>query len=89
MNLINELKSVLFIFSRTDKQKIFLVVLIQILLSILDLIGVAIFGIIGTITVYGIQSKATGFRVTKILEFFNLLDWFRNLSEYFFILLIY
>ena len=72
MNSINALKSILFIFSRGDKQKIFLVVLIQILLSILDLIGVAIFGVIGAITVYGIQSKATGIRVSKVLEFFNL-----------------
>jgi len=72
MNLISGLKSILFIFSRTDKQKIFLVVLIQILLSVLDLIGVAIFGVIGAITVYGIQSKTTGTRVTKVIEFFNI-----------------
>jgi len=72
MNLINGLKSILFIFSRIDKLKIFLVVLIQILLSVLDLVGVAIFGVIGAIAVYGIQSKTTGTRVANVLEFFNI-----------------
>jgi len=72
MNQLAGLKSILFIFSRSDKKKIFLVILIQILLSLLDLAGVAIIGVIGAVTIYGIQSKTTGNKVTQVLEFFNI-----------------
>jgi hypothetical protein len=40
MNILQSLKNLAFIFSRRDKQKLFLVSMIQILLSILDLIAV-------------------------------------------------
>ena len=59
-------------FPRKDKEKLIVVSLIQVLLSFLDLIGVAIMGVIGAIAVYGIQSKSAGDRVTKILELLNL-----------------
>ena len=72
MNLIKDLKKILQIFSYKDQQKLFLVSLIQVVLAALDLLGVAIIGIIGAVTVYGIQSKGTGDRVLTILEFFNL-----------------
>ena len=72
MNLIKDLKKILQIFSYKDQQKLFLVSLIQVVLAALDLLGVAIIGIIGAVTVYGIQSKGTGDRVLTILEFLNL-----------------
>ena len=72
MNLIKDLKKILQIFSYKDQQKLFLVSLIQVVLAALDLLGVAIIGIIGAVTVYGIQSKGTSDRVLTILEFFNL-----------------
>jgi hypothetical protein len=38
----------------------------------LDLIGVALVGVIGAITIYGVQSKSAGNRVLSVLEFLNL-----------------
>ena len=72
MNLITELQKVFSIFSRKDQQKLKLATSIQIFLAALDLLGVAIIGIIGAITVYGIQSKETGSRTLKIIEFLNI-----------------
>ena len=72
MNIIQELKKILYVFSYKDQQKLLLVTFIQVFLAALDLLGVAIIGIIGAVTVYGIQSKGTGDRVLTILEFFNL-----------------
>ena len=63
MNLIKDLKKILHLFSYKDQQKLLLVTFIQIVLAALDLLGVAIIGIIGAITVYGIQSKGTSDRV--------------------------
>ena len=72
MNLIYELRNISFIFSKKDKKKLIFVAAIQILLSILDLIGVALIGVIGAITIYGVQSKSAGNRVSSVLEFLNL-----------------
>jgi len=72
MNLIKDLKKILHLFSYKDQQKLLLVTFIQVFLAALDLLGVAIIGIIGAVTVYGIQSKGTGDRVLTILEFLNL-----------------
>ena len=72
MNLINELRDIAFIFSQKDKRKLVYVAIIQIFLSMLDLIGVALIGVIGAITIYGVQSKSAGNRISSVLEFLNL-----------------
>ena len=72
MNILQSLKSLTFIFPRKDKEKLIIVSVIQIILSFLDLIGVAIMGVIGAVAVYGIQSKSAGDRVTKLLELLHL-----------------
>jgi ABC-type branched-subunit amino acid transport system ATPase component len=72
MNLIYELRDIAFIFSQRDKKRLVYVAIIQILLSMLDLIGVALVGVIGAITIYGVQSKSAGNRVLSVLEFLNL-----------------
>ena len=83
MKIIQSLRNLAFIFPRRDKQKLLLVSLIQILLSILDLIGVAIMGVIGAIAIYGIQSRSAGDRVLKLLEYLNLDDLtFQNQIAY-------
>jgi ABC-type multidrug transport system fused ATPase/permease subunit len=55
-----------------DKYKIILVALGQILLSFLDLLGVALIGVIGALTIRGVSNQAPGERVSKVLEFLNL-----------------
>ena len=54
------------IFSKTERIKILLVVFIQIFLGLLDLIGVVIIGIIGSLAITGVSSGAPGNR-TKVL----------------------
>ena len=70
--LFKQLKEALSVYSKRDREKLFLVALSQVLLAILDLVGVALLGIIGALSVYGIQSKSPGSRVNEVLELINL-----------------
>jgi ATP-binding cassette, subfamily B, bacterial PglK len=63
--LLNNCRNLL---TRADQRKIVVVAIVQILLSVLDLVGVAIIGVIGALTVNGIQSKPAGSRVTSVLQ---------------------
>ena len=58
--------------SKKDQIKIIFVLLIQFLLGILDLIGVAILGFIGALSFSGVQSQAPGHRTLSLLNFFGL-----------------
>ena len=58
--------------SLRDRRKLGLVVLVQILMGILDLVAVAIIGLLGALTVTGIQSAETGGRVANVLEYLRL-----------------
>ena len=58
--------------SSADKTKIILIVSIQILLGLLDLIGVGLIGVIGALSVSGIRSDKPGDRVSYLLNLFNL-----------------
>ena len=60
------------LFPKQDKLKIIYVTLIQIFLGVLDLIGIAIIGILSALAINGLQSRPAGDRVTKILDFINL-----------------
>jgi ABC-type multidrug transport system fused ATPase/permease subunit len=60
------------IFSKSDQRKIGAVVLLQILLGGLDLLGVALIGVIGALAVTGIQSAEPGNRVGALLEMLQL-----------------
>lgn len=60
------------IFSSQDRRKISLVVLIQILVGLLDLLGVALIGVIGALAVTGIQSATPGNRVSSLLQYLHL-----------------
>lgn len=55
-----------------DRKKVSLATTAQILLTILDLLGVALIGVIGALSINGIQSKKAGGRVAQLLEFLNL-----------------
>ena len=55
-----------------DRYKIGLLALIQIVLSFLDLAGVAVIGMIGAITINGSASRLPGDRVSSILELLHL-----------------
>lgn len=58
--------------SRRDKIKVSYVVAIQIFLSFLDLVGIALVGILGALSINGIKSSSPGDRTMSVLSFFNL-----------------
>jgi ABC-type multidrug transport system fused ATPase/permease subunit len=69
---IPTIKECLTLFSRKDKQKIFLVTSIQVFLGVLDLMSIVIIGVLTSIAINGLQSRPAGNRVTAVIEFFNL-----------------
>lgn len=60
------------ILSRADRVKITGIVVVQLLFGLLDLVGVALIGVLGTLSITGIQSKNPGTRVSSVLNFLNL-----------------
>lgn len=61
--------------SRRDQKKISLVVFVQISLGLLDLIGVALVGILGVLAINGIKSQEAGGRVSQVIRFLGLEDF--------------
>jgi ABC-type multidrug transport system fused ATPase/permease subunit len=47
---------------------------VQVFLGILDLLGVAVIGLLGALSLNGVQARPPGDRVSAFLEFFGLLD---------------
>ena len=64
------IKNCLVAFSKSDRRKILLISLLQTVLNLLDLVGVAIIGVIGSLAVSGLESIPPAGRVYSILEFF-------------------
>ena len=60
------------ILSRNDQRKIILVTLLQMVMSLLDLAGVAFIGILGALAVNGIESKKQGTTVSSVLRLFHI-----------------
>jgi ABC-type multidrug transport system fused ATPase/permease subunit len=58
--------------NKPDKIKVILMTLAQILFSLLDLIGVALFSILGSLAVTGTSSRNNGDRVESVLNFLQL-----------------
>jgi hypothetical protein len=63
------------IFDRRDQRKLYTVTIVQSFLGLLDLIGVALLGVIGALTITGVQSQEPGARVSRILQFLNLNEY--------------
>jgi ABC-type multidrug transport system fused ATPase/permease subunit len=60
------------VLSKSDKRKLYAVVLIQIMLGALDLVGVGLIGVIGSLAISGVGSKQPGNRVQWLLDTLNL-----------------
>ena len=56
----------------SDRRKVSVVVVIQIVLGGLDLLGVALIGVVGALAVSGVQSHKPGNRVSAVLNFIGL-----------------
>lgn len=63
------------VFSRRERTKLLIITGIQISLSFLDLLGVALIGVLGALSVNGVQSKQPGDRVFRVLEFLQIEDF--------------
>ena len=57
---------------RRDLGKILIVIAIQVSLSILDLLGVALIGVLGALTVNGVQSRNPSGTISNILEYIGI-----------------
>jgi ATP-binding cassette, subfamily B, bacterial PglK len=68
----SSIRLVLSILDRRDRFLIFIVALIQIFLGILDLIGIALIGVVGSLAVTGISSQARGNSVSRVLDLLRL-----------------
>lgn len=75
-NLISIIPSVVLrsvkILKKNQRRKVFLIVLVQSSLGLLDLAGVAAVGLVGALAVTGVQSKVPGNRVGQVLDLLNL-----------------
>jgi ABC-type multidrug transport system fused ATPase/permease subunit len=55
-----------------EKRKLVIISLVQVALAAFDLIAIAIVGILGSLTITGISSRAPGTKVSSVLDFFHL-----------------
>jgi ABC-type multidrug transport system fused ATPase/permease subunit len=60
------------VLTRSEKKKLISVTIVQVALGFLDLIGIALVGILGALAVVGVQSRDPGNRVNSALNFLNL-----------------
>jgi len=65
---------ILRLFPKSDRKKIFLVVALNIILGFLDLLGVAAIGLLGALTVTGVQSQEPSERISTVLELLRIQD---------------
>lgn len=56
----------------SDKRKIPIVMIAQVFLALIDLLGVAIIGVVGALAVSGVSTGSPGLRVSRVLSFFGL-----------------
>jgi ABC-type multidrug transport system fused ATPase/permease subunit len=71
-NPISIVKSALQLLPKRDKRLLAIASVFQVGLSFLDLAGVALIGVLGSLSVNGVQSKQPGDKVNRVLIFLNL-----------------
>ena len=64
----------LLILRSADRTRLIIVVSVQVFLGLLDLFGVAVIGLLGALSLNGVQARPPGDRVSAFLEVFGLLD---------------
>ncbi len=70
--IADKLKRCILILEKRDRNRFFLIVWIQTLLGFLDLIGVAVIGVIGALAVNGIQSRNPGETVSQVMNILQI-----------------
>ena len=74
LRILQIIVSCLKILPKKDRRKYWIILFIQASLGILDLIGVSLLGVVGALSIRGIQSQPPGDRVTRILEILRVND---------------
>ncbi len=74
MSVLRSIGDCLGILSKRDQHKYVQVIVIQVLLGVLDLMGVAVIGVIGLVTVKGVQSQEASGAALRVLSFAGLSD---------------
>jgi ABC-type multidrug transport system fused ATPase/permease subunit len=69
---VADLKKIILLFDSKDRLKLFFTTAIQIFISIFDLVGLVLIGLLGTVVISGFQSSSIGNREAYILGLFNL-----------------
>jgi ATP-binding cassette subfamily C protein len=72
LGLLETFKTVLKLLNRKDRYKYLLVMLIQAVLGLLDLLGVALAGVMASLAVTGVQSQAPSGRILDFLSLISL-----------------
>ena len=67
-SLYSTLLEAIGILHRRDRNKIFFVIVLQVILGLVDLVGIAIIGVLGSLAVSGVQGQQPGERVGSVLE---------------------
>jgi len=60
--------------SRSEIRRVRLIALVQLMLAVLDLVGVIALGLVGSLAVYGIQSRAPEGRIGSVIQILGLED---------------
>jgi ABC-type multidrug transport system fused ATPase/permease subunit len=60
---------------KSDQPKIIFVILLQAGLGVIDLVGVAAIGVLGALSVAGVQSQQPGDRVSSVLDFLQISEF--------------
>jgi len=71
-SLLDAFKRSLSTLSDRERKKVYLIAFIQIVMSLLDLFGVLLIGLLGSIAVTGIQSKSNSGPTNAILQFLQI-----------------
>ena len=72
LNFRLTLVKIFLLFDKNDRKKIFLITIAQVLSNFLDLIGVALLGVLGSLAISGSASRNPGSRVQSVLKLLNL-----------------
>lgn len=72
--IFKAIKKSLSVFGKRERHKILYVLLIQVVLSSLDLLGVVILGLLGSRVISGTANQPTGNRTSEALALLNLID---------------
>ena len=69
---VRDVRSLASILSKRDRNRLFLVSIFQVGLSVLDLIGVALIGVVGALAVSGVRSEDPAGKIGRVLGFLRL-----------------